>query len=188
MILLNDEQNEDAQWVLGNYFLTGKPGVVPANQKNAVTSIDNAARKGHVEAARWMGMAHWMGTHGVEANRGLGLGYMRIAARFGDPDSTLLVRSMELQPERDRIAAQRREDARIAAEREQRSWFAKWADAIAANASRSSTFRTGISASQRAANQGWQNSQAAMDRLHFRQRMEYLTGASTACNRSNPYC
>ena len=133
-----------------------------------------------------MGMAHWYGRNGVSNDRTMGLGYMRIASRFGDEEAMALRRSMELQPERDRIAAQRRAAEQQRIEREQRHWFSRWLES-AAYTSPSPT-RTGMSASARAAAESSQRHQAAMDRLHFNQRMEYLTGATTACNRSNPYC
>jgi TPR repeat protein len=185
--LLMEEQYEEAEWLLGNWFLTGKRGIVDSpNERDGVTLIENAAKVGHVEAAKWMGMAHWYGRNGVSNDRTLGLGYMRIAARFGDEEALLLVRSMELQPERDRIAAQRAaaEQARI--EREQRHWFSRWAETV--SFSRPTVERRGISLSAQMAAESNRRHVAAMDKLYWNQRVEYLTGATTACNRSNPYC
>ncbi|MEO1045929.1 MAG: hypothetical protein AAFX04_10855 [Pseudomonadota bacterium] len=185
--LLMEEQYDEAQWLLGNWFLTGKRGIIDTpNPENAVILIDNAARVGHVEAAKWMGMAHWYGRHGVAFDREMGLGYMRIAARFGDEEATMIGRLMLQQPERDRIAARNRAIAQAEAERQQRSWFVKWLES--ASYSSPVATRTGRSASERAAAASWQRHQNAMDRLHFNQRMNYLRGRTTACNRSNPYC
>ncbi|MEM1132550.1 MAG: hypothetical protein AAGH53_06420 [Pseudomonadota bacterium] len=185
--LLQEEQYDEAQWLLGNWFLTGKRGIIDTpNQQNAVILIENAAKVGHVEAAKWLGMAHWYGRNGVAFDRQMGLGYMRIAARFGDLEATQIAQSMALQPERDRIAARNRAVAQAEAERQQRSWFTKWLES--ASYSYSSQTRTGRSASERAAAASWQRHQNSMDRLHFNQRMNYLSGRTSACNRSNPYC
>ncbi|WOE74787.1 tetratricopeptide repeat protein [Alterisphingorhabdus coralli] len=185
--LLQEEQYDEAQWLLGNWFLTGKRRIIDTpNQRNAVILIENAAKVGHVEAAKWMGMAHWYGRNGVAFDRQMGLGYMRIAARFGDLEATQIAQSMELQPERDRIAARNRAVAQAEAERQQRSWFTKWLES--ASYSYPTRTRTGRSASERAAAASWQRHQNSMDRLHFNQRMNYLSGRTSACNRSNPYC
>lgn len=183
--LLMEEQYEEAEWLLGNWFLTGKPGIVPKNERNAVILIENAARVGHVEAAKWMGMAHWYGRQGVTQDRKVGLNYMRIAARFGDEEATLILRSMLAEPERQRRAERARQMAEAA--KRQRSIFSGWLAALSSGSWASSN-RVGISASQRAANASWQRHQSSMDKLHFNQRMDYLTGRSTACNYSNPYC
>lgn len=183
--LLMEEQYEEAEWLLGNWFLTGKTGIVPQNERNAVILIENAAKVGHVEAAKWMGMAHWYGQHGVKQDRNIGLNYMKIAARFGDEEATLILRSMLAEPERQRRAERARQMAEAA--KQQRNLFSGWLAALSSRSWSSST-RTGISASQRSANGSWQRHQTKMDNLYFNQRMDYLTGRSTACNYSNPYC
>jgi TPR repeat protein len=183
--LLMEEGYEEAEWLLGNWFLTGKAGIVPQNERNAVILIENAAKVGHVEAAKWMGMARWYGQHGMSQDRKVGLNYMRIAARFGDEEATLILRSMLAEPERQRRAERARQIAEAA--KQQRSMFSGWLAALSSRSWSSST-RTGISSSQRAANASWQRHQTSMDNLYFNQRMDYLTGSSTACNYSNPYC
>jgi len=185
--LLMEEQYPDAEWLLGNWFLTGKPGIVDTpNLQNAVTLFENAAVVGHIEAAKWMGMAHWDGLHGVEFNRERGQAYMSIAAAQYDEEAVMYYRSMLYQPERDRRA---REAAAAAAEAEEResNWFARWAESISYQSSSYSS-PSGPSASARLAADAWQRSQTKLDNLLFQQRIDYLTGATTACNRSNPYC
>lgn len=184
--MLMEEQYPDAEWLLGNWFLNGKPGIVDTpDLNNATILIQNAARVGHVEAAKWMGMAHWYGLHGLDLDRELGEGYMAIAARNYDEDAVMYYRSMLYQEERDRIAANYAAAAAEAAERESH-WLSKWAAAVSAQASSYSP--SNPSASSQIARDAWQRSQSNMDKLYFRQRMDYLTGATTACNSSNPYC
>ena len=96
--MLMEEQYPDAEWLLGNWFLNGKPGIVDTpDLNNATTLIQNAARVGHVEAAKWMGMAHWYGLHGLDLDRELGEGYMAIAARNYDEEAVLYYRSIAVE-------------------------------------------------------------------------------------------
>jgi len=187
--LLMEEQFEDAEWLLGNWFLTGKPGIVSTpDLGNATILIDNAARVGHIEAAKWMGYSHWYGLYGLEEDRQLGENYMLIAAMQNDREAIDYYRSMINTAERERRQAEAEARAAEAAAREaQKSWFAKWAEQVAAQ-SAASSYSTGTSYSAQKASDSWQRSQSALDDLQFGYRMDYLSGRTSTCGSWNKYC
>jgi len=185
--LLMEEQHPEAEWVLGNWFLTGKPGVVDTpNEDNAVILIDNAARVGHIEAAMWMGLAHWAGDR-VEHNRDLAWNYMSIAAREGDTMALQYRQAMINEVRMEREAERRRIAAEEARARQNDFWY-RFSAKVAAMSAASASSGPSSAYSDRLAAQSWQRHQSAMDNLHFQQRYDYLTGVTTACNSSNPYC
>lgn len=181
--LLMEEQHEDAEWLLGNWFLNGKPGVVSTNRQNATILIENAARVGHVEAAKWMGMAHWYGD-GVPLDRVKGKNYMAIAAMREDEAAIAIYRSMAAEPERQRQARISREQAE-AAKRQKADWFGNW---LRSRQNYTPSGSTRPSASALAARASWRRSQSRLDQMNFNNRIRYITGATSACPRSNPYC
>jgi len=181
---LMEEGVADAEWLMGGWFYYGLPGLLDQNRNNGIILIENAARQRHLEALKWISMAYWEGS-GVPMDRQKGSAYMAYAAAQGDEESIAIYRSMLMQPERDRRARQA-EEARQLAEARQNDFWYQFGLAMSSMASSASSYSP--STTQRMADQSWQRHQSAMDQLHWNQRMDYLTGASSACNRSNPYC
>lgn len=182
---LMEEGVADAQWLMGGWFYYGLPGLLDQNRGNGIILIENAARQRHLEALKWISMAYWEGD-GVAMNRDLGAAFMSHAAAQGDEMAIAIYRSMLLQPERDRRAREAEEARRLAEERRNDFWY-NFSLAVSAQAS---SYAAGPSRSysSAAADASWQRHQNAMDQLHWNQRMSYLTGGTTACNTSNPYC
>ena len=177
VVRLMQENHEDAQWLLGGWLYYGLPGVFDLSRKSdGVTLIENAARVGHVDAAIWMGMAYWYGD-GVPVNRPKGEEYMAIAGMRGSQMAAAIFRSMRAEPERQENA--RRQAALEEAIRTRReSWTSSWSNykpSWSAPATRYTPY-SGRSVS------------SIIDAGNWNQRINYLSGSTTACPRSNSYC
>ncbi|MBX3478844.1 MAG: SEL1-like repeat protein [Caulobacter sp.] len=172
------ETNEDAEWQLGGWMYYGLPGVFDTPRKaDGLILIENAARVGHVDAAIFMGMAYWYG-QGVEENRSKGENYMAIAASRGDEKAAAILRSMKAEPVRQDFA--HRQKAMEEAARTQRvTWANEFA---AANAGRrfGSSYSPGSSPVASVS--------SMMDNLNWNHRIDYLSGRTSVCRSSNPYC
>ena len=181
---LMEEGNADASWMMAGWYYYGEPGVMDTpNTREGFILFDNAARQGHIEALKWVGMAHWEGT-GVPVDQDKGLGYMQAAARLGDPAAIAIARSMEYEPVRQANARQQAEMV-AAAERQRTSWSAAWNNALS---SWSSSLSSSMSASSSSSSASWQRYQSQSDMNNFNNYISYMSGGTTACISSNPYC
>ncbi|HMO75381.1 MAG TPA: hypothetical protein PKD99_16425 [Sphingopyxis sp.] len=186
---LMEEAVDAAEWMFGGWLYYGQPGVVDTpNKRDGAILFENAARQGHVEALKWAGMAYWYGD-GVTQNRDKALGYMRAAALRNDQMAENIYRSMLAEPIRQDYIRREREMAE-AAERQRNSWSSAFSAALSAWAAQpyrplSSGFS---SSSSSAASSSWQNYQNRADQTNFNNYIKYMSGGTTACISSNPYC
>jgi len=186
---LMQERVAEAQWLLGGWMYYGKPGLIDTpRQADGIILFENAARQGHAEAAKWIGMAYWYGD-GVDLDRGKGEGYMALAAASGDKMAGAILRSMKAEPIRE-ATARRQKEMQEEAERRKNDWgyqmslaMSTWSRANLGNPS-----GAGMSGSGRMANASWQRSQQALDKLNWNNAIRYTTGKTNACPLSNPYC
>ena len=186
LVRLMYEGDADAQWLLGGWMYYGYPGLFDTSRRSeAVTLFGNAARQRHIEAAKFVGMAYWYGD-GVPEDKNLGKNYMAIAAVQEDEEAIMIYRSMLNEPARQE-AARRQQEMLAEQERRKNDWAYQFSLAVS-NWSASTRYNTGMNASQKAAAASWQRSQQALDNLNFNNRVRYLTGATSACPTSNPYC
>ncbi len=186
IIRLMNEGSAEANWLLGGWLYYGYRGIInEPNEEDGFILFENAARQGHVEAAKWVAMAYWYGD-GVEMDRDKGLGYMRIAAARGDEMAKGIYQSMLAEPIREakRIRQKEMEEE---AERRKNDWGyqislarSRWLQA-----QQGASYGTGNNA---AAAASWQRSQQALDKLNWNNAVGYATGRTTACPISNPYC
>ena len=181
---LMEEAVADAEWMLGGWMYYGQPGIFDTpNRKNGFILLENAARQGHVEAAKWVGYAYWTGD-GVPVDRAKGEGYTLHAANRGDAESIGMYRVMRGTVARE--ANDRRNAEMVAAaQRNANSWStifsraaAQWVQQVS-----SRPYATGPDTSA-----SWQNHLARQDRTNFNNRMNYLSGRSSVCPSFNPYC
>ena len=171
------EGNEDAAWLLGGWLYYGLPGVFDTSRRaDGLVLFENAARVGHVEAAIYMGMAYWYGD-GVAEDRAKGERYMLIAANRGSQMAGAIYRSMKAEPIRQENARRQKEYEEWAAAR-QNDWASSWTSwtPSASAFAPSPPAWTGPSVSQ------------IIDNSNWNQRINYLSGSTTACPSSNPYC
>ncbi len=177
----------EAQYVLGGWMYYGKPGIIDVpNKKDGTILFDNAARQGHIEAAKWMGMALWYGT-GMDVNQQLGQNYMAIAASQGDEEAIQIYRSMLNEPARQDFARRQRE-MELEAERRKNDFWYQFSLAVSQRATINSYQPSGLNPSQQMARDSWRRGQQALDSLQFNNAVGYLTGRTSACPVSNPYC
>ncbi len=180
---LTQEDNEDAEWLLGGWMYYGLPGVFDEPRiEDGFTLFENAARVGHVEAAIWVGMAYWYGD-GVDEDRPKGENYMAIAAARGSQEAADILRSMQLEPEREEMARQAAA-AEEAARYQKSAWdqaMDAWNVAIANYANSSSSYNYSSTST-------YTSVPDVTDKLNFNYAMDYYSGATTACLSSNPYC
>lgn len=180
---LMEEAVADAQWMMGGWFYYGEPGVVDqVNQKDGFILFDNAARQGHVAALKWVGMAYWEGD-GVAQDREKAMGYMRAAAMRDDPAAEAIYRSMQYEPERQAYARRAAEMEAAAASRK-----TDWGAAFSAAAARWSASASSSSSASSSASASWQRYQTRVDNSNFNNYVSYMSGGTTACISSNPYC
>ncbi|WP_373490604.1 tetratricopeptide repeat protein [Parasphingorhabdus sp.] len=181
---LMEEAVADAEWLLGGWMYYGQPGIFDTpDRKKGFILLENAARQGHIEAAKWVGYAYWTGD-GVAADRAKGEAYTLYAANRGDAQSIGMYRVMRGTVARE--ANERRNAEMVAAaQRQANSWSAMFAAAAARWAQQSSArpLSSGVDTSA-----SWQNHLARQDRTNFNNRMNYLSGRSSVCPSFNPYC
>ena len=174
---LVQEGNEDAEWLFGGWLYYGLPRVFDTSRRNdGLTLFENAARVGHVDAAVFMGMAYWYG-EGVTEDRAKGEKYMLIAANRGSPMAAAIYRSMRNEPVRQENARRQKEYQEWQASREAswaRSWAA-WTPSFSGSSYTPPSY-SGPSVSQ------------IINESNWNQRINYLSGSTTACPSSNPYC
>ena len=179
VVRLMQEENEDAAWLLGGWLKYGLAGVFDTSrQRDALILFENAAKVGHVDAAIFMGMAYWYGD-GVDEDRAKGERYMLIAAQRGNEMAEAIYRSMRAEPLRV-AAAQRAKEFEETARRMQSVWASSWQNYRPS----SSSFGT---PSYSPSSSG-QSVSSIIDNSNWNQRINYLSGSTTACPRSNPYC
>jgi TPR repeat protein len=179
VIRLMQEENEDAAWLLGGWLKYGLPGVFDTSrQRDALILFENAARVGHVDAAIFMGMAYWYGD-GVTEDRAKGERYMLIAAQRGNEMAEAIYRSMRAEPERV-AAAQRAKEFEETARRMQSVWESSWRNYQPSWSSFTTSSYSAPSSSASVA--------SVIDNSNWNQRIDYLSGYTTACPSSNPYC
>ena len=176
VIRLMEEGHENADWLLGGWLYYGLPGVFDTPRKDdALILFENAAKVGHVDAAVWLGMAYWYGD-GVPLDRPKGENFMAIAATMGDAKADAILRSMKLQPVRE-ANERRAQEMAEAAKRRQQDWSSSWTSHSAWVGSTSYTpAYSGPSVS------------SIIDNSNWNQRINYLSGSTTACPRTNSYC
>lgn len=180
VIRLMQEDNEDASWLLGGWLKYGLAGVFDTSrQRDALILFENAAKVGHVDAAIFMGMAYWYGD-GVPQDRPKGENYMLIAAERGNEMAGAIYRSMRAEPLRE-AAARRAKEFEETARRMQSVWQSSW------NNPRPSWSSSFASPSYSPSSSG-QSVSSIIDNSNWNQRINYLSGSTTACPRSNPYC
>ncbi|WP_336980213.1 tetratricopeptide repeat protein [Altererythrobacter fulvus] len=178
---LMEEANADAEWLLGGWFYYGYAGVIDTpDRHNGFILMENAARQGHVEALKWVGMAYWEGD-GVSVDQDKALGYMGYAAGRGDAMAEAIWRSMKLEPVRQENARRAQEMAR-AAETRKTDFWASFNAAVSAWAS--SAASSGSSSSSAS----WQSLSNIQNQHNWNNYINYMQGYTTACVSSNPYC
>lgn len=181
---LMEEAVADAEWMLGGWLYYGQPGIIDApDRKNGFILLENAARQGHVEAAKWVGYAYWTG-EGAPVDRAKGERYTLYAANRGDAQSIGMYRVMRGTVARE--ANDRRNAEMVAAaQRNASSWSAIFSRAAAEWVQQVSArpYSSGVDTSA-----SWQNHLARQDRTNFNNRMNYLSGRSSVCPSFNPYC
>jgi TPR repeat protein len=178
---LSNEDKEEAEWVLGGWMYYGLPEVFdPPRPDDGVILIENAARVGHVDAAIWIGMAYWYGD-GVEQDQDKGMQYMAIAASRGSREAADIYSSMQNEGERQEMAQRAYDMAHPPQKSVWEQAMDAW-DAALRNQSysmTSSSYGTGYSGP---------SVSDTINELNWNQRFDYLSGATTACPSSNPYC
>lgn len=176
VIRLMEEGHENADWLLGGWLYYGLPGVfdVPRKQDGLIL-FENAANVGHVDAAIWLGMAYWYGD-GVPLNRPKGENFMAIAAQMGDQKADAILRSMKAQPLRD-AAEKRAREMEEAAKTRAQTWNYSWKswDSWMGSSAKSPVY-SGPSVS------------SIIDNSNWNQRINYLSGRTSACPSYNSYC
>ncbi|MDC7681958.1 hypothetical protein PQU92_01630 [Asticcacaulis sp. BYS171W] len=182
VVRLMQEGNEDAAWVIGGWLVYGLDGVFDTSRKaEGIIAIENAARVGHVEAAIWIGMAYWYGD-GVKEDRKKGENYMLIAASRGSEMAEGIYRSMLAEPIR--VESKRRAEEFAAYQKAQYERWSRWnASAYANYVSAGSTYTPYKSSSY-----SGQSVSSIIDNSNWNQMYNYLSGSTTACPSSNPYC
>ena len=181
---LTNEDNENAEWLLGGWMYYGLAGVFdPPRPEDGFTLFENAARVGHVQAAIWVGMAYWYGD-GVEADQEKGMNYMAIAASRGDESAAAILRSMQAEPIR-QDWARRQAEAEAEANRPRSAWeqaMSAWDAALRNGAfSYSSSNYSSMSSGGRSVSD-------VIDDSNWNHAMDYYSGGTTVCSSSNPYC
>lgn len=174
---LVQEGNEDAAWLFGGWLYYGLPGVFDTSRKaDGLILFENAARVGHVDAAIFMGMAYWYGD-GVKEDRSKGEKYMLIAANRGSPMAIAIYRSMRAEPIRQENARRQKQWEEWQAQR-RASWTQSWSNWTPSfsGSSYSPPSYSGPSVS------------SIINESNWNQRISYLSGGTTACPSSNPYC
>ncbi|MBW8880349.1 MAG: sel1 repeat family protein [Asticcacaulis sp.] len=180
---LNNEGNEDAEWLLGGWMYYGLPGVFdPPRKDDGFILFENAARVGHVQAAIWVGMAYWTGQD-VEVDQDKAMQYMAIAASRGSAEAEAILRSMQAEPIRQENA-RRQAEMEAWANRQRSDWelaMEAWDTALRSGAysyssSNYSTMSTGRSVSD------------VINDNNFNYAMDYYSGYTSVCSSSNPYC
>ncbi|MCW3849212.1 hypothetical protein OF829_18395 [Sphingomonas sp. LB-2] len=174
---LVQEGNEDAEWLFGGWLYYGLPGVFDTSRRaDGLILFENAARVGHIDAAVFMGMAYWYGD-GVAEDRTKGERYMLIAADRGSPMAAAIYRSMRAEPIRQENARRQKEYAAWAESRRS-SWaqsWSSWTPSFSLSGYNPPSY-TGPSTADIIRESNWN------------QRINYLSGSTTACPSSNPYC
>ena len=180
VVRLMQEDHEDASWLLGGWLKYGLPGIFgTTRQQDAMILFENAARVGHVDAAIFMGMAYWYGD-GVSVDRAKGENYMLIAAERGNEMAAAIYKSMRDEPLR-QAAAERARQFEETLKRMQAVWASSWQNRSWSSGPSASSSYTPASSST--------NSVASIiDNSNWNQRINYLSGNTSACPRSNPYC
>lgn len=173
---LMEEGDEEASWLLGNWYFYGLPGVIDVNKRDGLILIENSARVGHVAAAEFMGMAYWEG-NGVAANQSQAAKYMSIAAAGGSTSAAAILRSM--RQEKTRIANAKAYEEGL---RRWEAYFAQQKKIAAANAARSSSSSSsyGSSSSAGMASTAWANYERRADNAAFNSRVNNIMHG-TAC-------
>ncbi|MDB5469588.1 MAG: hypothetical protein JWR84_1148 [Caulobacter sp.] len=177
VVRLMQEGNEDAAWLLGGWLYYGLPGVFDTSRRaDGLILFENAARVGHVDAAIYMGMAYWYGD-GVAEDRAKGERYMLIAANRGNQMAGAIYRSMKAEPIRQENARRQKEYEEWAAAR-QNDWTSSWSN------------WTPASSAYTPSPPAWSGPSVSsiIDNSNWNQRINYLSGSTTACPGSNPYC
>lgn len=179
---LTQEGNDEAEWILGGWMYYGLDGIFdPPRQDDGVILIENAARVGHVEAAMWMGMAYWYGD-GVPEDHDKGQNYMAIAAVRGSDEAKAIYRSMLNEPARQEMAERQRrmEEAMIDHRSVWEKAFDAWDAALASGTWMSSYAPSSVYSGP--------STSDIMRESNWNQAFNYLSGSTTACPQSNPYC
>ncbi len=180
---LTEEDNEDAEWLLGGWMYYGLPGVFDEPRTDdGFTLFENAARVGHVEAAIWVGMAYWYGD-GVEEDHQKGENYMAIAAERGSAEAAAILRSMQAEPIREENA-RRQKEMDDAAQYQKSAWdqaMDAWDVAIRNYANSSSSYNYSSTSTSSYVPD-------PVDKLNFNYAMDYYSGSTSVCLSSNPYC
>jgi hypothetical protein len=172
------EDNEDASWLLGGWLKYGLAGFFDTSrQQDALVLFENAAKVGQVDAAIYMGMAYWYGD-GVAEDRPKGEKYMLIAAERGNAMARAIYRAMKNEPAR-QAAAERQRQFEETARRMRDTWQSSWAN-----------YHPTWSATPMATTPAYSGPSVStiLDNANWNQRINYLSGATTACPGYNPYC
>ncbi len=186
VIRLMQEDDENAQWMLGGWMYYGLDGIFEngARKNDGVILIENAARVGHVDADIWMGMAYWYG-EGVAVDQQKAMNYMSIAADRGNEEAKAILRSMQAEPIRQENA-RRAAEAEAAAKRQKSGWemaMDAWDAAI-----RNGTFARAAYVPSYSSTTSGQSVPDVVDQLNSKYALDYYSGATTVCLSSNPYC
>ncbi|GHB95523.1 tetratricopeptide repeat protein [Thermomonas carbonis] len=176
---LMEEGDEEASWLLGNWFFYGLPGVFDVNKGDGIILIENAARVGHVAAAEFMGMAYWEG-NGVAVDQKKARSYMAIASDRGSSSAAAILRSMK--QEKTRIANAKAYEEGL---RRWEAYFAQQKRMAASGAGSSAINGSGSSSSASMAAASWSRYQRAADNAAFNSRVNNIVHG-TACVGS--YC
>jgi TPR repeat protein len=185
VIRLMQEDDENAEWMLGGWMYYGLDGVFAEGERknDGVILIENAARVGHVDADIWMGMAYWYGTD-VQVDQQKAMNYMGIAADRGNEEAKAILRSMRAEPIRQENA-RRAAEAEAAASRQKSGWemaMDAWDRALASGSFASSYVPnySSTTSSQSVPN--------VVDNLNWNYALSYYSGGTSVCLSSNPYC
>ncbi|RYD59777.1 MAG: sel1 repeat family protein [Sphingomonadales bacterium] len=177
---LVSEANEEAEWLFGGWLYYGLDGVFDTSRKSdGLILFENAARVGHVDAAVYMGMAYWYGD-GVPENRKKGEDYMAIAAMRGSQMAGAIFRSMKNEPIRQEFARRQKEMEEAALTRRS-TWTSSWANYVPGSGLGFGNSYTPQSSSGRTVS-------SIIDNSNWNQRINYLSGSSSVCPRTNSYC
>ena len=183
VVRLMYEENEYAEWLLGGWLYYGLDGVFDTSRKDdGFILIENAARVGHIDADIWVGMAYWYGD-GVEEDREKGEHYMLIAAQQGSEEAEAIYTAMKNEPARVEMAERQRRMEEAMIDRRsnwEKAWDA-WDAAVRNYASSGGGYSSPNTYSGNSVS-------SVVDELNWNNRFNYLSGATTACPSSNPYC
>jgi TPR repeat protein len=185
VIRLMQEDDENAEWMLGGWMYYGLDGVFAEGERknDGVILIENAARVGHVDADIWMGMAYWYG-EGVQVDQQKAMNYMSIAADRGNAEAKAILRSMQAEPIRQENA-RRAAEAEAAAKRQKSGWemaMDAWDAAL-----RSGAFAQSYVPNYSSTTSG-QSVSDPVDKLNWNYALSYYSGGTSVCLSSNPYC